>query len=121
MKRITDLLKKLRIATSSDEGEAIWNSQDLLGDQHRAHIAWSPTTLTVTKTVEMNGDFHNNFCASWAVSEKGRLLLKDHQGFPSYVSSSAEVFEFIRQQLESGDAPLEQSHPLTTVAKGRTL
>ncbi len=104
MNKIKELLKKMRVFANQDDGQAHWESQDLLGDRHYAVISWSEKILKVEKSVEVNGSFEPSFVAQWEVSEKGRLLLKDCSGIPNQLGSG-EAFEHVRQNLESGDAP----------------
>lgn len=105
MNRISDLLKKMRIASTALEGEAHWEAQDLLGDRHSAVISWSENSLKVQKGVDLKGVFESSFCVQWEVSPKGRLLLKDFSGLPPQ-STSSEAFHYVRQNLENGAAPL---------------
>ena len=105
MNRISDLLKKIRISDATLEGEAHWESQDLLGDRHSAVISWSEKSLKVQKGVDLNGTFEPSLCVQWEVSPKGRLLLKDFSGLPPQ-STSSEAFHYVRQSLENGQAPV---------------
>lgn len=114
MNKIKELLKKIRIFASQDDGQAHWEAPDLLGDRHCAVISWSEKFLKVEKSVEVNGSFEPSFMAYWEVSKKGRLLLKDCSGLPTELGSS-DAFEHVRQNLESGIAPTIVS---VTNAKG---
>lgn len=105
MNRISDLLKKIRISTNELEGSAHWETEDLLGDRHVAVISWSENNLKIEKSVDMNNTLEPSFCVQWEVSPKGRLLLKDFSGLPSQ-STSNEAFQYVRQSLETGTAPV---------------
>lgn len=114
MNKIKELLKKIRVVANQEEGQAHWESADLLGDRHCAIISWSKNFLKVEKSVEVNGSFESSFVAHWEISEKGRLLLKECSGIPPQFGSG-EAFEHVRQNLECGIAPIIVS---ATTSKG---
>lgn len=107
MSRIAELLKKIRIDPQTEDGEAHWETVDLLGDYHQANIVWSPNSLTIEQTVKsaLTQEEQQNRFVSWGVSDGGRLLLREHKGFPEDISGSLAILKFIKQQLEAGASP----------------
>lgn len=117
MSRIAELLKKIRINPQTEEGVAQWETTDLLGDHHQANIIWSANSLTIEQTVKsaLTQEEQQNRFVSWSISESGRLLLKEHKGFPEEVSGSLAILNFIKQQLEAGASPTIKQD---TIVKG---
>lgn len=103
MNKILELLKKIKITTSQEEGQAKCHISDLLGDHHQYDIQWDTLSLKIEKKILHRDDILLDYHINWSLDpSSNKIKILDKKGFSDDLKTTLDILKFIRKELENG-------------------